>query len=119
MKPFAIAGVVVCVIAVVSAVTLLFYRDGNLYSEERLIQKARDAGFVERQVLIDGNVINYAEGPDNGPALMLIHGQGMEWEDYAKVLPDLAKDFHVFAVDCFGHGGVGARCRPLHVPSSR
>lgn len=49
-------------------------------------------------------VINYAEGPDNGPALVLVHGQGMQWEDYARVLPDLAQRYHVFAVDCFGHG---------------
>ena len=49
-------------------------------------------------------VVNYAEGPDNGPALVLVHGQGMQWEDYAHVLPDLAQRYHVFAVDCFGHG---------------
>ena len=49
-------------------------------------------------------VINYAEGPNNGPALVLVHGQGMQWEDYARVLPQLAKTYHVFAVDCFGHG---------------
>ena len=49
-------------------------------------------------------VVNYAEGPDNGPALVLVHGQGMQWEDYARVLPDLAQRYHVFAVDCFGHG---------------
>ena len=48
--------------------------------------------------------LNYAEGPDNGPALVLVHGQGMQWEDYARVLPELAKRYHVFAVDCFGHG---------------
>ena len=35
---------------------------------------------------------------------MLVHGQGMQWEDYARVLPDLAQRYHVFAVDCFGHG---------------
>ena len=28
----------------------------------------------------------------------------MEWEDYASALPDLARRYHVFAVDCFGHG---------------
>ena len=28
----------------------------------------------------------------------------MQWEDYAHVLPDLAQRYHVFAVDCFGHG---------------
>ena len=49
-------------------------------------------------------VINYAEGPDNGPALLLVHGQSTEWEDYARALPDLAQRYHVFAVDCFGHG---------------
>lgn len=32
-------------------------------------------------------VVNYAEGPDNGPALLLVHGQGMQWEDYARMLP--------------------------------
>ena len=32
-------------------------------------------------------VVNFAEGPDNGPALVLVHGQGMQWEDYAHVLP--------------------------------
>ena len=49
-------------------------------------------------------VVNYAEGPDNGPALLLIHGQAMEWEDYARSLPGLAASHHVFAIDCFGHG---------------
>ena len=27
------------------------------------------------------------------------------WEDYVKVLPKLSKRFHIFAVDCHGHGG--------------
>ena len=30
------------------------------------------AGFVEKQVTINGSEINYAEGPDNGPPLLLI-----------------------------------------------
>lgn len=29
-----------------------------------------------------------------------VHGQGMQWEDYAHALPDLAQRYHVFAVDC-------------------
>ena len=29
---------------------------------------------------------------------------GRAVEDYAHVLPDLAQRYHVFAVDCFGHG---------------
>lgn len=50
-------------------------------------------------------MINYAEGPNNGPALLLIHGQAVDWKNYAKVLPRLARQHHVFAVDCCGHGG--------------
>lgn len=64
------------------------------------------AGFTEKQIkLKDGTMINYGEGPDNGKTpLLLIHGQGMTWEDYAKVLPELSKYYHVYAVDCHGHG---------------
>lgn len=64
----------------------------------------RRAGFAEKQVEIDGSLMNYAEGPDNGPALLLIHGQAADWKNYAKVLPELAKHYRVFAVDCYGHG---------------
>ena len=91
--------------AVIAAVgAALFYRDKNLHEEERTIRRAIAAGFTEKQANVDGAVVNYAEGPNNGPALLLVHGQGMEWEDYASVLPALSKRYHVFAVDCFGHG---------------
>lgn len=63
------------------------------------------AGFVEKQHhLPDGTVLNYGEGPDNGPPLLLIHGQQSTWQSYARVLPQLAQHFHVFAVDKHGHG---------------
>lgn len=99
-----VALIVVSALVVAAGIALTIYRDDNLHGEERTIAKAFDAGMVERQVEVDGATINYAEGPDNGPALLLVHGQGMEWEDYASVLPELAKRYHVFAVDCFGHG---------------
>lgn len=102
------AGKVVAIalgaVAIVAVAAVLIYRDGNLHAEERTIARAVDAGFVEKQATVDGATVNYAEGPANGPALLLVHGQGMEWEDYASVLPALAKQYHVFAVDCFGHG---------------
>lgn len=62
------------------------------------------AGFVEKQATVNGSVMNYAEGPDNGPALLLIHGQAMDWKNYRKVLPVLSRHFHVYAADCYGHG---------------
>jgi pimeloyl-ACP methyl ester carboxylesterase len=63
------------------------------------------AGFAEKQVTLpDDSVICYAEGPNNGEALLLIHGQTGAWESYTSVLPELSKNWHVFAVDCYGHG---------------
>ena len=103
-KGLKVAGIIIAVIVVGGAIAGFVYTDGNLHAEERLISKARAAGIVEKQAIVDGHTINYGEGPDNGPALMLVHGQGMEWEDYASVLPELSKRYHVFAVDCFGHG---------------
>ncbi len=63
------------------------------------------AGYEEKQTALpDGSIINYAEGPNNGEALLLIHGQTGCWESYTRVLPELSKKWHVFAVDCYGHG---------------
>lgn len=102
------AGMVIaCIVAAViaaAAIGIAVYVDNNRHGEARLIEKAFASGFEEKQIEIDGATVNFAEGPDNGPALLLIHGQSMQWEDYASVLPDLAKTYHVFAVDCFGHG---------------
>ena len=68
-------------------------------------KKTQKAGFEEKQATLpDGSVINYAEGPDNGDALLLIHGQTGAWDDYISVLPELSENWHVYAVDCYGHG---------------
>jgi len=48
--------------------------------------------------------INYAAGPNNGPPLVLIPGQGADCKNYNKVLPLLSKKYHVYAVDVRGHG---------------
>lgn len=99
-----VAGIVIVALVAAAAIALAVYVDGNRHGEEHELAKAQAAGFAERQTVVDGATVNYAEGPNNGPALLLVHGQGMQWEDYARVLPDLATRYHVFAVDCFGHG---------------
>lgn len=68
------------------------YADGARRAVDRV-------GFVET-----GTALHYAEGPANGPALLLIHGQMVDWTNYWPALPELTKHFHVFAVDCYGHG---------------
>lgn len=62
------------------------------------------AGIVEKNVDIGTVSLNYAEGPNNGPALLLLHAQHMDWYSYSRVLPGLSKSFHVFAVSYHGHG---------------
>lgn len=92
-------------VIVVAALAAGGYVVNNLTYFGRGMRSVSRAGFVEKQATFDGSVVNYAEGPDNGPALLLIHGQSVDWKNYYPVLPDLAQDFHVFAVDCYGHGG--------------
>ncbi|KXT79763.1 Hydrolase, alpha/beta fold family [Streptococcus sp. DD11] len=78
----------------------------NLHYDKANLRQIQQAGIVEKQATLpDGSVINYGEGPNHGQPLLLIHGQQVSWQDYAKVLGELSKHFHVYAVDCYGHGG--------------
>ena len=90
-------------ILIIGAAGIYCYKCTHYWQSD--LSKTNKAGFEEKQVTLpDGSVINYAEGPDNGNALLLIHGQTGAWEDYITVLPELSKNWHIFAVDCYGHG---------------
>ncbi|WP_169814265.1 alpha/beta hydrolase [Nocardia mexicana] len=95
-------------IALTTAAVVAFSGPGSASPDPSYYQEGMDrvhaAGFVEKQTVIDGYTTNYAEGPDNGRPLLLIHGQGSRWQDYMRVLPEVASRFHVFAVDVYGHG---------------
>ena len=62
------------------------------------------AGCTAKTARIGDVDLGYAEGPDNGPPLLLLHAQHMDRHSYSRVLPALVKRFHVFAVDYPGHG---------------
>ncbi|SDV47328.1 alpha/beta fold hydrolase [Chitinasiproducens palmae] len=63
------------------------------------------AGYVAKVAHVNEIALSYVEGPDNGPPLVLLHAQLLDWFSYSRVLPDLAKSFHVFDIDYPGHGG--------------
>lgn len=63
-----------------------------------LVEKSFDTGEV---------VLNYVEGPDNGPPMLLIHGFPRWWKDFLPIIPELSKNYHVFALDLRGHGKSG------------
>lgn len=62
------------------------------------------AGFEERFFDTGEVRLRYLEGPNNGPALVLVHAQAMTCESYSRVAPDLSADFHVFLPEVRGHG---------------
>ncbi len=98
--------VILAVLIVAAAIAALTYRHNNLHYMDHALDSTYAVGFTEKQAqMSSGGVINYAEGPDNGTPILLIHGQCVAWEDYHTVLPNLAKNYHVFAIDCYGHGG--------------
>ena len=51
--------------------------------------------------------LNYAEGPPDGPPLLLVHGLGGRWQAWLTAIPSLLPRWHVFAVDLRGHGKSG------------
>lgn len=95
--------ILIILASLIAAAVVYIYKCTHYWQSD--YKKTLEAGFVEKQVrLSDDSVINYSEGPNNGDGLLLIHGQSGAWQDYAKVLPTLSKRWHVFAVDCYGHG---------------
>jgi pimeloyl-ACP methyl ester carboxylesterase len=48
--------------------------------------------------------LNLAEGPDNGPLLLLLHGFTNRWQTFLPILPVLTERWHVVAFDHRGHG---------------
>lgn len=67
-------------------------------SQVQLVEKTFDAGQV---------TLNYAEGPDHGPALVLIHGLGRRWQVLQPLIGALSPAYHIFAPDLRGHGKSG------------
>lgn len=60
--------------------------------------------FSESVREIGGLQINYAEGPANGPPLLLIHGISGRLQDWHSVSEAFSQRWHVYAVDLRGHG---------------
>ena len=51
------------------------------------------AGYRPKTVRIGDVDLSYVEGPQNGPPLVLLHAQHMEWFSYSRVLPALVDRF--------------------------
>jgi len=58
----------------------------------------------ERQINVDGLTIRYFEAGNDGPPLVLLHGDATSALDWSWVLPTLAATHHVYAPDFPGFG---------------
>ena len=63
--------------------------------------------FVSSFATGNGTTLHYVLG-GKGPALILIHGFPQDWYEYHAIMPRLAKQFTVIAVDLRGIGGSSA-----------
>src|SRR5579863_2559869 len=64
-------------------------------------------GFVSDTAQVNGTTLHYVRG-GTGPAVILLHGFPEDWYAYHRIMPRLAKQFTVVAVDLRGIGGSAA-----------
>lgn len=62
---------------------------------------------LEKQFDANALLINYFEGPDNGPKLLLAHGGTGSWRHMRPYIEKLIPYWHVYAIDARGHGDSG------------
>ena len=74
-------------------------------------------GFHEKIFQADVVSIHYAEGPPNGPPIILLHGLARDWKSFSVLLPELTSRFQVFALDLRGHGGSSRVLRGYRITS--
>lgn len=105
-KALKTVGIVLLAVIAAAAAAFGVYWHRNMHWYDKYEAALSKAGAREKQVTLPGGrVINYGEVENDKPALLLIHGQMSTWEDYALVLPELGKSWHIYAVDVYGHGG--------------
>ncbi len=49
--------------------------------------------------------LKYYEIENTRQPLVLIHAQGVDGKSYEKVAKKLSRHFHIYSIDCYGHGG--------------
>ena len=104
-KIMKIIGIIIVLIITVAIVAFGAYWYHNIHWYDKYDKALKKVGAKEKQVTLpNGNMINYGEVKNDKPALLLIHGQMSIWEDYALVMNELSKSWHIYAVDVYGHG---------------
>ena len=68
-------------------------------------QRLKKAGIIEKDSIVGDVRFHYAESEGGEkPPLLLLHAQLLDWFSYRSVIVPLAGQYHVYAIDCPGHG---------------
>ena len=94
-------GVGIALVVATAVVVLLHKLESYIDPYQKQVAAA---GYVQKTAQVNQVKLSYVEGPNNGPPLLLLHAQFLDWFSYSRVLPGLARLFHVFDVDYPGHG---------------
>ena len=104
-KAAKISAVILLSLIGVSGIAFGGYWYHNLHWYDEYEKNLKEVGAVEKQYkLPEGSIINYGEVENDNPPLLLIHGQMSIWQDYALVLPELSRQWHIYSIDVYGHG---------------
>lgn len=61
-------------------------------------------GISQNQYMANGIKLNYYEVENNLPVLVMLHAQGTDSTSFENTYDALSNVFHIFSVDCPGHG---------------
>jgi pimeloyl-ACP methyl ester carboxylesterase len=79
-----------------------------LWEDDYLQEPAGRIDMLREHSFRSGEVeLNIAEGPPNGPPLILLHGVTRCWQDFLTLMPTLMLRWHLHAIDFRGHGRSG------------
>ncbi len=60
---------------------------------------------AEKLFSLHGVELKYYEIENDLPPLVFIHAQGVDGKSFLAVAEKLSHYFHIYSVDCYGHGG--------------
>ncbi|MCI0353494.1 MAG: alpha/beta hydrolase [Acidobacteria bacterium] len=69
--------------------------------------KRKPGGLREASFDTGAVKLNYVEGPETGPPLVLMHGICNRWQSFLPLIPPLSMRWRIYAFDFRGHGGSG------------